>query len=414
MEDLIRQIPLFAALPPDEIQLLAKSLRLSRFAAGSILFNEGEPGENFSIVAEGQIEIIQALGTTEERILSIAGPGDFLGEVSLLQPGGLRSATARARSPVRLLEMLPVDFERLIHGQSPMAATLLVEMSHRLRNSQNLTIRHLQEKNQQLAQALATLQAAQEQLLEKEKLEQELRLAHTIQQSTLPKELPVIPGWQLSAFWQPARAVGGDFYDFIPFPDGSLGLIIGDVSGKGMPAALIMATTRTLLRFAALNEAEKQLVHPGKVLAAVNEIGCLEIPAKMFVTCLFAVVNLESGQIRFANAGHTLPFQCSPGGVTELRATGMPLGLLPGMRYEERETTLAVGDSLFLCTDGLVEAHNPQKEMYGLRRLQMQLAAGNQGSSLQIAAVMAQLTEFTGSDGEQEDDMTCVVLQRSG
>jgi serine phosphatase RsbU (regulator of sigma subunit) len=387
-------------------------LRLSKFPAGSILFREGDPGERFSIIADGQVEIIQGSGTAEERILSIEGPGDFLGELSLLYPDHQRSATARARTAVRLLEMTSADFDLLIHRQVPLAVALLREMSHRFRRSENSTIRDLQEKNSQLARALQELQAAQEQLLEKEKQEQELRLARIIQERTLPKELPVIPGWQITAYWQPARMVGGDFYDFISFPDGKLGLIIGDVTGKGMPAALIMATTRSLLHFAALYMKDREPVRPGEILARVNEMCCPEIPVNMFVTCLIALVNLESGLTRFANAGHSLPYQRTSQGIVELRATGMPLGLMPGMVYEENETALAEGDSLILYSDGLIEAHNPQGEMYSSARLRAQLAIDPAGAGL-IHSLLNQLAEFTGPGWEQEDDTTCVVLERS-
>jgi serine phosphatase RsbU (regulator of sigma subunit) len=411
METFIRSIPIFSSLSPDEARLLASSLRLSALPAGTVLFNEGEPGENFSIVAEGQVEIIKAAGGAgEERVLNVLGPGDFLGELSLLSPGSPRSAAARARTPVRILEMAPADFERLIHGNAALAVAMLAEMSRRLRRSDSAAIRDLQEKNRQLAQALDDLRAAQEQLIEKERLEQELQMARAIQEGILPKELPAFPGWQVSIFWQPAHVIGGDFYDFIPLKDGRLGLVIGDVSGKGMPAALVMAVTRTLLRFAALSAAGLEDGRPGQALSAVNEICFAEIPANMFITCLFAVADMHTGRVRFANAGHTLPLQCSSRGVVELRAAGMPLGLLPDRVYDEHETTLAPGDCLFLCTDGLIEAHNPQREMYGAHRLQAHLAADRCRPG-RIDTLVSRLSEFTGP-GEQEDDITCVILER--
>src|SRR3990172_3634197 len=248
MENLIQGIPLFSSLPLEEIKQLGGVLQRSSLQAGTVIFMEGEPGDRFTIVLEGVIEIIKAFGTPEERILSIAGPGDFLGEMSLLYQDKMRSATARTRTDVQLLEMTSADFEALLARQPGLAVKILRELSIRLRNSENLTIRDLQEKNRQLTQAYLELKAAQAQLLEKEKMEQELRLARKIQESILPKEYPELPGWQLSAYWQPARAVSGDFYDFITFPQERLGLIIGDVTDKGMPAALVMATTRSLLR----------------------------------------------------------------------------------------------------------------------------------------------------------------------
>jgi phosphoserine phosphatase RsbU/P len=395
-EDLIRRTPLFGSLPAEEVQHLANSLHLSTFPAGSTLFHEGDPGESFAIITDGQVEIIQAYGTPEERTLTIMGPGDFLGEMSLLYPDHRRSATARAQTDVALLEMTSADFELLIHRQVSLAVKLLREMSQRIRRSESLTIRDLQLKNSQLAQALQELQAAQAQLIEKEKLEQELRLARSIQESSLPKEVPVIPGWQVTAYWQPARAVGGDFYDFIPLPDGKLGVIIGDVAGKGMPAALIMATTRSLLYFATLYaKTGGGPIRPGDILARVNEMCCTEIPEGMFVTCLFMIVNLESGLTVFANAGHNLPYRRSSQGIIELRATGMPLGLMPGMDYEEEEAIVREGDSLILTSDGLIEAHNSQGEMYGSKRLQEQLASNAGGAGL-IQGLLNHLVEFNG------------------
>jgi serine phosphatase RsbU (regulator of sigma subunit) len=308
--------------------------------------------------------------------------------------------------------MTSADFDALLERQPALAVRILRELSIRLRKSENSTIRDLQEKNRQLTQAYQDLQAAQEQLIEKEKLEQELRLARKIQQSILPKTLPVVPGWQIDAYWQPARAVSGDFYDFIPFQDGKLGLLIGDVTDKGMPAALVMATTRSLLRFAALDAAAGQSISPGEILAKVNEILSPEIPANMFVTCLFAVLDFASGELVFANAGHPLPCHSTQAGIVELLARGMPLGLLPGMAYDENETILENGDRLLLYSDGLVEAHNRQREIFGMPRLRSQLLDYT-GEKTLIDFLLGKLAEFTGLGWEQEDDITFVTLERT-
>jgi serine phosphatase RsbU (regulator of sigma subunit)/anti-sigma regulatory factor (Ser/Thr protein kinase) len=263
----------------------------------------------------------------------------------------------------------------------------------------------------QAAPALRVAQLVQEQQAEiraRERLEQELRVARLIQQTLLPKDLPALPGWELAAYYQPARAVGGDFYDFLSFADGRLGLVIGDVTDKGVPAALVMATTRSILRAAAQGEAD-----PGQVLERTNNLLCPDIPPKMFVTCLYAILDPASGRLRYANAGHDLPYQRhASGGTTELRATGMPLGLMPGMRYEECETTLAPGDSLLLYSDGLVEAHNPQREMFGFPRL-MEMIGEHVGGKELIDFLLDQLGAFVGGGWEQEDDVTLVTLQRT-
>ena len=410
-QSLIRQIPLFASLSDDEVQDLIQSLHLAQHPAGAILFREGESGDRFSIIIEGQIEIIKAFETAEENILAVEGPGEYLGEVSLLYPDRLRSATARARSDVRLLEMTPDDFERLIHNQASLALVLVRELSQRIRRSENLIIQDLQEKNRRLAQTLSELQLAQERLLEKEKLELELSIARKIQESSLPKAIPTLPGWQLSVYWQPARAIGGDFYDFIQPSDSKLMIVIGDVTGKGVPAALVMATTQTMLRFGTRYRAEGQIYSPGDVLTKVNEMSCQWIPSNMFITCLVTEIDLESGQMIFANAGHNLPYLYSSKGISEPRAVGMPLGLLPDMTYDEKEVWLARGESLFLFSDGFVEVHNPQKVMYGLQRLRSLLGDNPTGEGL-IHNLIDDLAEFTGAGWEQEDDMTCLVLKR--
>ena len=217
------------------------------------------------------------------------------------------------------------------------------------------------------APAVRVAQLVREQEAEvrqRERIEQELRVAQLIQQQFLPQELPDLPGWQVGAYYGPAREVGGDFYDFIKLPDDQIGIVVGDVTDKGVPAALVMATTHSILRAEA-----PRLVAPSAVLTRANDLLVDEMPAHMFVTCLYAVLNPATGQLRYANAGHNVPYVSTEDGVTELRATGMPLGLLPGMDYEEKEATLAPGDTVLLHSDGLAEAHNGQREMFGFPRV---------------------------------------------
>jgi serine phosphatase RsbU (regulator of sigma subunit)/anti-sigma regulatory factor (Ser/Thr protein kinase) len=262
----------------------------------------------------------------------------------------------------------------------------------------------------QAAPALRVAQLVREQrsqALERERIEQELRVASLIQQTLLPRDLPSLPGWHVERYYQPARAVGGDFYDFLYFEDGRVGIVIGDVTDKGVPAALVMATTRSILRSTAYGA-----LSPGKVLEQTNDLLHPDIPPKMFVTCLYAILDPVSGQLQYANAGHDLPYRRHKDGVSELRATGMPLGLMPGMVYEEKETTLAHGDSILFYSDGLVEAHNANRDMFGFPRL-MTLLGEYQGNMPVIDLLLGNLADFTGSDWEQEDDVTLVTLRRS-
>lgn len=261
----------------------------------------------------------------------------------------------------------------------------------------------------QAAPAVRVAQLARQQQAEareRERMEQELQVARLIQQTLLPHELPSVAGYEVASYYQPAREVGGDFYDFHKFADGRLGLIIGDVTDKGVPAALVMATTRTLLR-----ATMERLEAPGQVLERVNDLLYPDIPARMFVTCLYALLDPKEGTLRYANAGHDLPYCRRKDQVDELRATGMPLGLMPGMAYEEKEITLEAGDTVLFYSDGLAEAHDPAGEMYGFPRLQAQLGEHPGGAAL-VDFLLTGLAEFTGVDWEQEDDVTLVTLQR--
>jgi serine phosphatase RsbU (regulator of sigma subunit) len=249
----------------------------------------------------------------------------------------------------------------------------------------------------------------QVQARERERLDQELHVARFIQQTLLPQELPALPGWEVATHYQPARELGGDFYDFLTLSDGRLGLIVGDVADKGVPAALVMATTRSVLRGTI-----QQVVSPGRVLERANDLLCPDIPPNMFVTCLYAILDPQTGELQYANAGHDLPCVRHAGGVSELRATGMPLGLMPGMQYKEQSATLQSGEHVLFYSDGLVEAHNVQRDMFSYLRLRTLVAehpAGD-GAAL-IRFLLAELQRFTGTAWEQEDDITLVTLRHS-
>ena len=241
---------------------------------------------------------------------------------------------------------------------------------------------------------------------ERERIEQELKVAALIQQTLLPKELPSPPGWQIDAYYRPARAVGGDFYDFIPLKDGRLGFVIGDVTDKGVPAALVMATTRSHLRAAA-----QRHNNPGAVLADVNGMLVDEIPPGMFVTCLFGILDTHSGSVLIANAGHNLPYVRGGNGVSEVRATGMPLGLMPGMSYQELSADLTPGEVMLLSSDGIVEAHDPSGEMFGFGRVRDVVAAAADGDV--IGELLEGFGRFTGPGHEPEDDVTLVSIRRA-
>ena len=244
----------------------------------------------------------------------------------------------------------------------------------------------------------------------RERIEQELEVARGIQQASLPEEVPTLEGWRISPFYQPAREVGGDFYDFHLLSEGRLGLVVGDATGKGVPAALVMSTTLGMLQLAAR---VLDSPSPGEVLAQVNESLLARIPQNMFVTCFYAILDPESATLRYANAGHDPPYlRRSNDSAEELRARGMPLGLLAEMEYEEQGVSLGEGESVLLYSDGLVEAHDTNGQMFGFPRLRALVAEHGEKGSL-ADFLMEELYSFVGEGWEQEDDITLLTLQRS-
>ncbi len=244
--------------------------------------------------------------------------------------------------------------------------------------------------------------------LMRQSIEQELRLARSIQQASLPQEVPTLEGWKITPYYQPAREVGGDFYDFHLLSGDRLGLVVGDATGHGVPAALVMSTTCGMLR--AVSQASDSS-SPGEMLRRVNEALVPSIPANMFVTCFYCILDPKSGSLRYANAGHDVPYLHRNGAAEELRARGMPLGLMPGMSYEENETVLYGGEAALFYSDGLVEAHDPEGEMFGFPRLQALIAEHAEKESLE-EALLEELYSFVGEGWKQEDDITLLTLRR--
>jgi serine phosphatase RsbU (regulator of sigma subunit) len=247
----------------------------------------------------------------------------------------------------------------------------------------------------------------EQEISERERVEQELLVARRIQQASLPKQVPTLEDWQITPFYQPAREVGGDFYDFHLLSEGKLGLAVGDATGKGVPAALVMSTTCGMLRLAAQSYSS-----PGEMLQRVNEALFPNIPPNMFVTCFYGVLDLSSGSLSYANAGHDLPYLWHGSDAEELRARGMPLGLMPGMSYEEGEASLREGNCVLFYSDGLVEAHGPKGEMFGFPRLRALVAEHGEARSLGDL-LLEELYSFTAEEWEQEDDITLLTLKRS-
>lgn len=251
----------------------------------------------------------------------------------------------------------------------------------------------------------AKLERAAEEARRQAEIEQELQLARDIQQGLLLEAVPRLPGWELTAVSLPARDLGGDLYDFLPLADGLQGIMIGDVSGKGLPAALRMAVARTVFRFES-----RRGDTPGPTLAAVNRGVLTEIPQGM-VTMLYAVLDPRAGSLRFANAGHTYPLLMN-GVVNELELDGLPLGVDIDSDYGEITAQLDPGDSVLMYTDGVVEAAGPDEEYFSFDRLSAILDdCRNLKPRAMVSRLLSEMRAWSGGN-LQSDDVTMVVLRR--
>lgn len=400
-------VPLFAALPDAARNEIAAGLRPVSLPPGGILIHEGDPGDSFYIILEGEIEIIKALGSDDERLLRVQGRGSFVGEMSLFERNGRRTATVRARTAVEAATMTLADFDALLHRQPALAYEVMRVMSLRLRDADNATIRDLHQKNLQLEQAYAALQSAQVQLIDKAKLEHELQMARAIQQSILPQRLPELPGYDFGALIAPAQAVGGDLYDFIPLGSGSLGIVVADISDKGLPAAIFMALTRSLVRAEALRG-----VFPAEVLRRVNRHLLEMNDAGMFVTVLYGILHARTGQFLYARAGHELPLVVGPGGdlLAVPTESGQILGLLPDLLLDEEAISLPKGGKLVLYTDGVTDTMNDEGEPFGRQRLSAAVAVHVAAAAQAVCdGVMEAVCSHQGA-AAQFDDLTMVVV----
>lgn len=245
--------------------------------------------------------------------------------------------------------------------------------------------------------------------VEKGRLERELQVAREVQASLMPSRTPQLPGWEFAAHWQPAREVSGDFYDFIPGPNGQLGLVIADVTDKGMPAALFMALSRAIVR-ASVTSAASPL--EGIVLA--NRLICADSTNSMFVTLYYAQIDSLAGSLTFVNAGHNPPllYQAQADQLDRLTRTGMALGVFPDAPFEQRTVHLDPGDFILLYTDGVTDAMNAQGEDFGAERLRKAIRTYGQASAPEfLAGLQMELARFVGATAPF-DDVTLVVAKR--
>jgi len=407
---LLARTPLFKSLPPSELEHLAETLPPREFKQGSLLMREGEKDRLIYILLEGEVEVIKALGTADERPLGVHSPVTVFGEMGLFDPQGSHTASVKARTQVYVLEMSHQNFDRLLQRHPAMVYGLARTLSLHLENTENATILDLREKNRELTRAYQELQAAQEQLIIKERLERELAIARQIQESILPESLPQLEGFDIAALTVPAREVGGDYYDFIPIDHHRFGLVIGDACDKGIPAALYINITNSLMHIEAPRnpspEATLQLVNHH--LQGMSRSG-------MFVTLLYGILDV-SGHFDYCRAGHPYPLVLD-GHLKQIQIesrTGVPLGILEEVTLDAQSIIIPPGGVMVIYSDGLTEAQDVHGHQFGAFRLAQELPTVCHLPAEQICArLLEQIKVFCG-DLPQADDFSVIVIKRSG
>ena len=403
-----RQFPLFANLPVSAINALDASLQECRYQAGEVLFEEGDSSAHIYLLLEGEVEIVKSLDTVDERCVAISKRGSILGEMSLFSQQGTHTASARARTSINLLMIPTTHFDEMLQRYPEITYKLLRLFTNRLENSENLTIQDLREKNRQLLQAYEDLQAAQAAMIEKERLEHELKIAGEMQRNILPEGLPKYKGLDFGALMVPASQVGGDFYDFIPLDEHQIAIVIGDVCDKGMPAALFMALTYSLVRA----EAHRH-DNPSSTLRSVNSHLLQINRSDMFVTLLFGILNTKTQVFSYARAGHTTPLLLDDHNQVIVLPFGLgqPLGIFDEFAIDTGQFILPDKGSLIIYSDGLSETIDDNLELPRLPQLCAKLIGENK---LSAQALCDQLWRSVGGSMDTsliKDDFTVVVVK---
>jgi sigma-B regulation protein RsbU (phosphoserine phosphatase) len=406
--NLLSKIPLFADLPENELDQIITTLDVKEMKDHDILFHEGDPGEHFYVVMRGELEVLMAEGKTEEMQLNVLRVGEYFGEMSLIMPGGHRTASVRARGESTLLSMSRLQFLDLTKKYPELSRSMVRVLSQRLDAANTQTFRELTEKNRQLQTAYDNLKAAQAQLIEKERLEQELQVAADIQLSILPDELPQLDDFGFGACILPARQVGGDLYDVFLLKDGQVGVLIGDVADKGVPSAIFMARAHALI----MAEADMGMT-AGEVLQVVNRHITRLQKSTQFVTVLYGILDLKTRMFSYARAGHETPLLLHSDGTVERipHSPGMALGLWDTVTLDERTITLPPGSTLLLYTDGMTDCRDTSGESFGLERIKTTLSGLSNINAQQVCDhLLGTLINY--QDGsKQDDDVTLVAIR---
>jgi len=403
--------PPFSLLPEDEIEHLQSALPIINIDAGEFVLREGHSDDKFYILVDGQVEIIKSLGKDDERFLGLRSAGTLLGEMSLFSPDGCHSASVRALTRLSLLKISREDLDALLKRHPKMAYEVIRMFSRRLQASENMTILDLRAKNERLRVAYEELKAAQEQIIEKERLEKELEIASEIQRSILPEKLPMVEGYDMGALMVPARHVGGDFYTFFELDKDRLGMVVGDVCDKGVPASLFMALSYSLIRAEALRNDS-----PVNTLKRVNS-HLLEMNSmNLYITLVYGILNINSGDFHFTRMAHPSPvlLDARGQGLDSPISPGQPLGLFTDPLMDEQTIQLPQGGMLVLYSDGVSEPENCEGCEFGIASLMKSLRENRKKAAQEICQQIYINVQAFSNESPQQDDFTMVVVKKRG
>lgn len=396
----------FEGLETETLAALSTVARAQSYPAGVVLCRQGKVEDTFYIVVEGSVAILQDLEDGQQRLLAVRKPGEYFGELSLLDDTP-RVANCVTATDTRVLEITGEAFDTIVRESPTVAYAIVRHVVRMLRFNDRLALDDLQQKNRELRLAYEELRQAQAKLVESERLERELEIAATVQRSLLPKHLPQYDDYQFASYLQPARHVGGDFFDVIELDDKHVAVLLADVVDKSVHAALLMAVTRTLFR----TESRRSL-SPAAVASSVHR-GMLDISeeAKMFLTAFYGVLHRPTGVLRYVLAGHERPMIFRPGkGVGVLAGKGRFLGMIDPLHLDEYTTHLRHGDRLLVFSDGVTDAMNEQNEAFGHERL---LASFGDNHALGRDALLSRIADEVSRWTESAavfDDLTMLLV----
>jgi serine phosphatase RsbU (regulator of sigma subunit) len=396
----------FQGLDQESIDLFRKLAVSNQYPPDTVLCQEGATEDVFYVVISGRVAVTRTLEDGEEFVLAMLGPNTYFGEMAIITEEP-RSATVRTITDTEVLEISKELFDQVFETSPALARNLILTMIRSIREVDQRAIDDLEERNIELAQAYDDLREAQEELVAKERIERELEIAGEVQRSLLPTTLPSVPGYEFAARFEPARQVGGDFFDARLLDDGRVALLLADVSDKGAHAALFMAVTRTLF----LTEC-RRIVEPVEVVRAVHN-GLMESAAsEMFVTVLYGVLEPETGLFRYVRAGHDYPLWVRGDGQTEfLGGRGRFLGMWPDPPIEEAQITLAPGDVLVIYSDGITDMANMDGESFGKERLASVVKNARIYDAERIAQQIYNVVAQHRGPAEAFDDFTLLTVR---